>query len=179
MAQNMEQFNTTQKNSMAQFNATEKNRAKAINAQNETEVSKANAQLLTQTRQFNAQIDYQRDQWNAANAQAIEQSNVEWRRKANTMDTAAQNAVNQQNAQNTFAITQQAQSQIWQEVRDQATRQYSRELTADERKIAMANVALGSEAFMTQDKFKDQRTKLFELLEELTGMGVGYTGENQ
>ena len=179
MAQNMEQFNTTQKNSMEQFNATEKNRAKAINAQNETEVSKANAQLLTQTRQFNAQVDFQREQWNAANAQAIEQSNVEWRRKANTIDTAAQNAVNQQNAQNTFAITQQAQSQIWQEVRDQATREYSRELTRDERAISMANTALGSESFMTQDRFKEQRKELFELLKDLTGMGIGYTGENQ
>ena len=173
MAQNMEQFNTTQKNSMEQFNATEKNRAKAINAQNQTEVSKANAQLLTQTRQFNAQVDFQREQWNAANAQAIEQSDVEWRRKANTMDTAAQNAVNQQNAQNTFAITQQAQSQIWQEVRDQATREYSRELTRDERAVAMANTALGSESFMTQDRFIEQRADLFALLERLTGLGLG------
>ena len=115
----------------------------------------------------------------AANAQAIEQSNVEWRRKANTIDTAAQNAVNQQNAQNTFAITQQAQSQIWQEVRDQATREYSRELTRDERAISMANTALGSESFMTQDRFKEQRKELFELLKDLTGMGIGYTGENQ
>ena len=43
----------------------------------------------------------------------------------------------------------------------------------------MANTALGSESFMTQDRFKEQRKELFELLKDLTGMGIGYTGENQ
>ena len=45
---------------------------------------------------FNETTDFQREQWNAANAQAVEQSNVQWRRQANLADTAAQNAANQQ-----------------------------------------------------------------------------------
>jgi len=50
-------------------------------------------------------LDFQRDQWNAANQQAVLNSNVDWRRKANLADTAAQNAVNQQNVQNAFNLT--------------------------------------------------------------------------
>ena len=50
----------------------------------------------------------------------MQQSNVQWRRNANLADTAAQNAVNQQNVQNSFALSSAAQSQLWQELRDQA-----------------------------------------------------------
>ena len=167
MAQNMSQFNATQVQTMSQFNASEANRAEAITAQNETDISKFNAQILTQTRQFNAQLEQQREIWNATNAQAVEQSNVEWRRKSNTIDTAAQNAVNQQNAQNAFAISQQAQSQLWQEVRDVANRNFTRELTQNERAMAMINSALSSEAFMTESVHSAQRTKLFSLIAKL------------
>jgi hypothetical protein len=55
------------------------------------------------------------------NAQAVEQANTQWRRQSNTINTAAQNAVNQQNAQNAFGLTSAAaQSFLWQELRDQA-----------------------------------------------------------
>jgi hypothetical protein len=37
----------------------------------------------------------------------------------------------------------------------------------------MANTALGSESFMTQDRFIEQRADLFALLERLTGLGLG------
>jgi hypothetical protein len=66
-------------------------------------------------------MDYQSDQWNAANAQAVEQSNVEWRRKANTIDTAAQNQANQINVQNAFNMQNAALAQVWQQLRDSAT----------------------------------------------------------
>ena len=65
-------------------------------------------------------MDFARVQWNAANEQAVINSNFSWRRQANLVDTAAQNAVNQQNAQNAFNLTSQAQSFLWQELRDQA-----------------------------------------------------------
>ena len=93
----------------------------AIEAGNEIEVGKFNNELSAKIDQFNAASDYQRDSWNAANAQAVEQSNVAWRRQSNTVDTAAQNAVNQQNAMNTFNLTRDAQNALWQELRDKAT----------------------------------------------------------
>ena len=39
------------------------------------------------------------------NAQAVEQSNIAWRRQANTATTAAQNASNQQAAQFAFGVS--------------------------------------------------------------------------
>ena len=116
----MNQFNASQANSMSTFNATEKNRASAINAQNATDVSKFNSQLTLNADQFNEQMSLQRDTWNAANAQAVEQSNIEWRRKANTIDTAATNASNMLNAQQVFQMDSAEQAFIWQTLRDEA-----------------------------------------------------------
>ncbi len=125
------QFMASLNNQINQYNASAVNQAKTINAQMQNasnarnadrinDVNKANAAMLNQTAQFNAQMDFNRNQWNAANKQAVVNSNVNWRRQANTANTAAQNAVNQQNAQNAFSMSQAAQSFLWQELRDQA-----------------------------------------------------------
>ena len=120
LATQIEQFNTSQTNAMAQFNATEENRVAAINAGNAIDAAKFNNQLTTQLKQFNESMDLQREQWNAANAQAVEQSNIQWRRQANTIDTAAQNAANQENAAKSFQISAADQNFIWQTLRDEA-----------------------------------------------------------
>ena len=49
------------------------------------------------------------------------QSNVQWRRQANTASTAAANAANQQNVQNAYNISALDQTQLWQQLRDEAT----------------------------------------------------------
>jgi len=113
-------FNAQQANNTSQFNAQSENAAEARKANRITDVNKANAAILNQTAQFNEQIDFQREQWNAQNKQAVIQSNVAWRRQSNMADTAATNAVNQQNVQNAFGLTSAAQSFLWQELRDQA-----------------------------------------------------------
>jgi len=115
------QFNVAQTNAASQFNTQQKNAAEARRVGIEADINKANAAIVNQTKQFNAQLDFQRDQWNAANQQAVQQSNVNWRRKANLADTAAANAINQQNVQNAFGMTSAAQSFLWQELRDQAS----------------------------------------------------------
>ena len=115
------QFNVAQTNATAQFNTQQTNAAEARRVGIEADINKANAAIVNQTKQFNAQLDFQRDQWNAANQQAVQQSNVNWRRKANLADTAAANAINQQNVQNAFGMTSAAQSFLWQELRDQAS----------------------------------------------------------
>ena len=145
-ANQMEQFNTSQFNAMQQFNAAEANRLSAIDAGNSLQASQAQAQLDTQISQFNTQIDSQREQWNAANAQAVEQSNINWRRQANTIDTAAENAANQQNVQNAFALTASEQAQYWQQLRDEAN--YLRQAYENEqtRKAQLYMTAIGNEA---------------------------------
>ena len=115
------QFNTAQSNATAQFNTQQQNASEARRVGLEADINKANAAIVNQTKQFNQQLEFQREQWNTANQQAVQNSNVNWRRKANLADTAAANAVNQQNVQNAFGLTSAAQSFLWQELRDQAS----------------------------------------------------------
>jgi hypothetical protein len=116
----IEQYNVSAMSARNQFNAAERNRQAAINAGNFQQAQTIMAQMEADLLKFNEQQDLARDQWNAANAQAVEQSNIQWRRQANTANTAAQNAANQQNAQIAFNLTSQEQTQLWQQLRDEA-----------------------------------------------------------
>jgi hypothetical protein len=142
----MEQFNVTATNAMAQFNATEKNRMAAMDAGNQLQVDALQAQLDTEISKFNAQIDDQRDRWNAQNAQAIEQSNINWRRQSNTIDTAAQNAANQQNAQNSYNLTALEQTQLWQQLRDEAAYIRTSYESEQQRKTQLVATAMTNES---------------------------------
>ena len=142
----MSQFNSSSLNAMSQFNASEKNKQAATQAGLNVEVSKLNAQLSTQTNQFNAQIEFQRDQWNAANAQAVKQSNVTWRRQANTIDTAAQNAANATNSQMAFNLSSAEQEFLWQNLRDEAAYVRTAYENEEQRKTVMYSTALQNEA---------------------------------
>jgi hypothetical protein len=139
------QFNVAQMNAATQFNVQSKNVAAAREADRIADVNKTNATILNQVNQFNAQLDYNRQQWNAANEQAVLNSNVSWRRQANLADTAAQNAINQQNAQNAFGLTSSALSFLWQELRDQADYDFRFGENDANRKLQAMIAAAGSE----------------------------------
>jgi hypothetical protein len=145
LAANMTQFNTTQANAMSQFNATEKNRAAAIDAGNKIDIEKFNSQLITQIDQFNAANDLQRDQWNAANEQAVANSNIEWRRQSNTIDTAALNASNQLSAQMTYNIGTAENANLWQTLRDEANYLRQSYENEEQRKTTLYATALSNE----------------------------------
>jgi hypothetical protein len=132
-----------------------------VNAGNDLQAEQINAQLTAQVDQFNANVDFQTAQWNAANAQAVEQSNLQWRRSANTADTAAQNAINQQNTQNTFDISSQAQASIWQELRDTAAFTFQGEQNQQDREAQLYATAIGNES-AASNSF-DQTTHLVNL----------------
>jgi len=140
--------NTQQLNAMEQFNTQQTNLISAQNANRATDVSKLNAQLETQINQYNSQQEFARNQWNVQNAQAIEQANTQWRRQSNTINTAAQNAVNQQNAQNAFAMSSQAQTFLWQELRDQADYNFKANESELQRKASLAIAALGNDGIV-------------------------------
>jgi hypothetical protein len=148
----IKQQNAAQLNAMRQFNVTEINRQEAIKAGNELEAEKATAQLKADVEKFNEQVDLQRDQWNAANAQAVEQSNITWRRQANTANTAAQNAANQQHAQNVFNISNAELAQLWQQLRDESSYLNSAYENDQNRKTQLYAVAIGNEANASQGR---------------------------
>ena len=146
LGQQLNLQNAAQENAMSQFNATEANRIAAIEAGNDLEAARFSAQLNSQIDQFNTQVDFQRDQWNQQNAQAVEQSNVNWRRQVNMAETAATNAANQMQAQQLFQLSQQEQSFLWQQLRDEANyyrQQYENE---QQRKTTLYATALANEA---------------------------------
>ena len=160
----VEQYNATANSARDQFNTTEKNRIAALNAGNELQAQQFEAQLDTDIAKFNEQQDFQRDQWNASNAQAVEQSNVQWRRQANLADTAAQNAANQQNAQISYNLTSQELTQVWQQMRDEAA--YIRQSFENEeqRKAQLLATAIGNEKLAEKfDKGSNQAAWLSEI----------------
>ena len=167
-----EQFNAAQTNAMAQFNATEQNRIAAINAGNEIDIAKFNNQLTTQLEQFNAQMDQQRELWNAQNAQAIQQSNIEWRRQANTIDTAAQNASNQAAAQMAFNLTAAELSNIWQQLRDEATYARTAYENEQQRKTTLYATALSNEASISETGSTSAMDRVVNIITGILMSGV-------
>ena len=174
MAANMEQFNKTQQNAMTQFNKTQENQAKAAEEAAELEVARLDAQLSTQIDQFNSQQEFAREQFNTQNAQAVEQSNVAWRRQSNTVNTAAINAVNQQNAQNAFGLSTQAMSFLWQELRDQMDYSFKAWDNDQQRKASLMVAALGNEgASYEGQNWTSNLTGMTSIMNNFLGGGGG------
>jgi len=167
LAANMEQFNASQTNAMEQFNVQETNRQAAVEAGNQLQADSITAQINADLGKFNEQSDLQRDQWNAANAQAIEQSNVQWRRQANTADTAAANAANQQNVQNAYNISALDQTQIWQTLRDEAAYVRQAYENNEQREAQLIATAIGNESGAA----KDSTTSTSALLQLIRNYG--------
>ena len=146
LAAQMEQFNATQANAMERFNAEAVNKRTAEEQALQMQADIVTEQMNIDVQKFNEQADLQRDQWNAANAQAVEQSNVQWRRQANTSETAATNEVNRQNVQNAFGLTTSEQSQLWLQERDEASYIRAAYESQEGRKATLIAAALGNEA---------------------------------
>jgi len=151
--------NSARNDAMTQFNITEANRVAALNQGNDLEVQRLEETLNSQIGQFNEQLEYNRNQFNVQNSLAIEQSNVAWRRNLNTANTAGENAVNQANAMNSFNLSNQGLSFLWQEMRDSAKWEYDAGQNANEQKTRLTIAALESQA--AED---DNRRKQLESL---------------
>ena len=128
-------------------------------------MNKFDAQLLAQVDQFNSQQDFARASWNAQNSAAVEASNVQWRRQANTINTAAQNQINAQNAQNAFGMSMQSQSFLWQELRDQADFDFRAGENEENRKAQIISTAIANEG----DAGKTYDDYLTSLITTLSG----------
>jgi len=90
------EFNTAQANAMEQFNVSEENGIS----------------------QFNAAQRAAREQFNAQNSLIIAQANTKWRQDVATIDTAAQNAANMEDARTANAFTSKTLDELWQRERD-------------------------------------------------------------
>ena len=167
--------NAQRGDAMAQFNATQNNAAEARRTARETDVAKFNAQLVTQTEQYNNQQDFARVQWNASNAATVEASNTQWRRQTNLANTAATNQINAQNAQNSFNLSTQAQSFLWQELRDQADFDFRAVENEENRKVQIVSTAIANEGKAGHETYGPYlRTLVGTLSDSYTG---GFGGD--
>ena len=168
LGQQLNLQNTAQSNAMQQFNTSEANRLAAINAGNTLDAAKFSNQMNTQVEQFNTQIDFQRDQWNKQNSQAVEQSNVNWRRQTNMAETAAQNAANQLQAQQLFTLDQQEQAFLWQQLRDEATYYRTQYESEEQRKTTLYATALANESKYAVNNVSSTFSKIAGLFKDLS-----------
>lgn len=148
MRNNVSQFNASQDNAMKQFNTSEINKINALNAGNQLQADQFNEQMVQDAQKFYESNVLQREQFNASNAQAIQQSDLAWRRNTNSAATAAFNAANQQNVQNEYNMTALDQAQVWLQMRDSMA--YIRQnYENEEQRIAqLYATAIGNEAAM-------------------------------
>ena len=124
--------NASQENASRQFNAKTQNEVDEffaeLNAQignsnnnRQASISQVNADQANAMQRFVSQLQDSRDKFDANMASTIVQSNAHWRREINTRDTANQNEANRINAQALLNLNAQAQANLWQRYRDEAT----------------------------------------------------------
>jgi len=130
--------NATMTNNMAQFNVSEKNKTDAQNAGNTIVAQQFQKQQDQALATFNAQLEFNRNTFNAQQQAVVDQSNVLWRRQLNTQNTAALNVANQTNTQNLFNMSAQAQNNLWQQWRDEASWMFQ---SSESEKDRQANIA--------------------------------------
>ena len=144
-------------NAASQFNASSENQVRQFMTQLAATISMDNATRADAMSQFNeansidaqkfiSNLTFQRDQFNAQMAQVIEQSNVDWRRNINQINTAGINAVNQANATNLFNLSNQSLTFLWQEARDNAYWAWMSSENDEERSTKLAMAAMTNEA---------------------------------
>ena len=120
------------KNATAQFNAKSQQQVDEFFSELGVQVDNANATRTVAMEQFNvdqvnsiatfnASMQDARDRFDSTMQVQIDQSNANWRRQIATIDTAAQNEANRQNAMNLLQVSQSALSALWQRYRDESS----------------------------------------------------------
>ena len=140
------QFNATSENQTNQFFASLRNQVGQFNATQANAMEQYNVGQVNALEQFKQQVKNQRDQFNAQNSLVIAQANAQWRQQLSTINNAALNDANRQNALQANGLTQKGLDEIWQKERD-----------------------LMAYAFATAESAAERRNKL--LLQELDAEG--------
>ena len=144
-------------NAMKQFNATSENQANQFFLKLETQVAEFNSAQTNAMEQFNAgeanaltkfqeELNNQRDMFNARNELVIAQANAQWRQQLTTINNAAQNEANRQDALQANALTQKGLDEIWQRERDLMAYAFTAAENAEQRRVELLTSELDREA---------------------------------
>lgn len=112
------QFNATSDNQTNQFFANLRNQVQQFNSAQSNAMNQFNAKEENALEIFQEQLNNQRDQFNAQNQLVIAQANAQWRQQLATINNAALNEANRQNALQANNLTQKGLDELWQKERD-------------------------------------------------------------
>ena len=140
------QFNATSQNQTDQFFASLRNQVGQFNATQSNAMEQYNVGQVNALEQFKQEINNQRDQFNAQNALVIAQANAQWRQQLATVNNAALNEANRQNALQANNLTQKGLDEIWQKERDLMAYAFATAESAAERRNQLIMQDLKAEA---------------------------------
>ncbi len=112
------QFNATSENQTNQFFANLQSQTNQFNVSQSNSMEQYNVGQQNAMEQFTQQVKNQREQFNATNGLVIAQANAQWRQQLSTVNNAALNDANRQNALQANGLTQKGLDEIWQKERD-------------------------------------------------------------
>ena len=139
------QFNATSQNQTNQFFANLKTQVGQFNASQTNAMTQYNVGQTNALEQFKQQVKNQREQFNAQNALVIAQANAQWRQQLSTINNAALNDANRQNALQANGLTQKGLDEIWQKERDLMAYAFATAESAAERRNALLLQELDAE----------------------------------
>jgi hypothetical protein len=139
------QFNATSENQTNQFFASLKAQVGQFNATQANSMEQYNVGQTNALEQFKQQVKNQREQFNAQNALVIAQANAQWRQQLSTINNAALNDANRQNALQANGLTQKGLDEIWQKERDLMAYAFATAESAAERRNALLLQELDAE----------------------------------
>ena len=139
------QFNATSQNQTNQFFANLKTQVGQFNASQTNAMTQYNVGQTNALEQFKQQVKNQREQFNAQNALVIAQANAQWRQQLSTINNAALNDANRQNALQANGLTQKGLDEIWQKERDLMAYAFATAESAAERRNQLLMSELDAE----------------------------------
>ena len=141
----IDSINAAAENTARTFNVNSKNAAEARRTNREADLAKSNAAMINDISKHNSMLAFETEKFNVNNAQIVEANNVDWRRKTNLANTAADNAINMQNAMNSLGLQKTAMAMVWQELSDEASHAFTAAQNEATRKTQLLATALGNE----------------------------------
>lgn len=171
-------------NAAAQFNAESQNQVDMFMAELSTQIKTANANRTASMRQFNvdqkntvaqfnATMKDSRERFNSEMQFQVNQSNALWRREVYTLENQIENENNRFNASNLLNLTQNAQNNIWQAYRDEASFIFQHQQNEYSRAHAFAmlsvQIAADKDMFDLQTEYESGATLTEAIIKGLVG----------
>ena len=150
-----DQFNAKSQMQVDQFYTELNTQIEQANATRQANMQQFNVSQSNAMKQFSEQMGFNREQFNANARMQIDQSNVEWRRQINTVNTAEQNNANRLRYQTLMNQTANAQNNMWNHYRDQASwmMQVAENREARSHNAAIASMQISGNKDLYQQKF--------------------------